>query len=124
MSLFPGSDWTNARLVEECLDQADLQRRHEDNLWLPLAREEICAGHHASLLRTVRNPRLGGTYPTVAQENRRPQAAERARRPSMAALLGLVLACLAVDPRLVHGAGFRAGHSRAAVVASLQPAPE
>jgi hypothetical protein len=27
------------RLVKECLDQADLQRRHENDLRLPLARE-------------------------------------------------------------------------------------
>ena len=38
-------------LVKERLDQADLKRRHEHDLRLPLAREEIDAGHHASLLR-------------------------------------------------------------------------
>ena len=36
------------RLVEESLDQTDLQGRHENDLRLPLAGEEICAGHGSS----------------------------------------------------------------------------
>ena len=37
------------RLVKQRPDQADLKGRHEDDLWLPLAREEVDAGHRVSL---------------------------------------------------------------------------
>ncbi len=40
-------------LVEECTDQVHLQCRHEDDLRLPLAREEFCDGHDASLRMTA-----------------------------------------------------------------------
>ena len=39
--------------LEQRLDPADLERRHEDDLGLPLAGKEICVSHDASLLNSA-----------------------------------------------------------------------
>ena len=59
------------RPVEERRDQADLERRHEDDLWLPLAREEICACHDASLLPSRSSESSGVRPPSHAERPHR-----------------------------------------------------
>ena len=43
-------------MLQERVDQTDLEGRHEHDLGLPGAGEEVCAGHGASLLMKVSTP--------------------------------------------------------------------
>ena len=93
------------RLVKQRLDQADLECRHEDDLRLPLAREEIDAGHHVSLfgcrscdpLRTQR-VRFAGHLPDRGS-GEPTSAGDRGAQPlGKSAPAGLVIECLLVRP--------------------------